>query len=104
VVCVGCAHAGLVNTLEHVRRLNPGEPVHAVIGGFHLGSASPERLEQTIAALRRLAVERVVPCHCTGERATTALLEALGGRVTPGAAGRSLSFLSRSGRLGAARY
>ena len=92
VVCVGCAHAGLVNTLEHVRSLNPGDNVRAVIGGFHLDGASPERLQQTISALRQLGLERVVPCHCTGDRAVAALGQALGERAAPGAAGLTMRF------------
>ncbi|HOW45275.1 MAG TPA: MBL fold metallo-hydrolase [Candidatus Aminicenantes bacterium] len=92
VVCVGCAHAGLVNTLEHVRCLNAGERLHVVIGGFHLGGASPERLRRTVAALREMEVERVVPCHCTGEAATAGLRDALGARLTPGVAGLSFRF------------
>ncbi len=45
VVCVGCAHAGLVNTLLHVQRLNGGRRVRAVIGGFHLVNADERRIE-----------------------------------------------------------
>lgn len=36
VVCVGCAHAGLVNTLKHIRSINHGSNIRAIIGGFHL--------------------------------------------------------------------
>ena len=46
VVCVGCAHAGLVNTLLHVQRLTGGRRVRAVIGGFHLLSADERRIKR----------------------------------------------------------
>jgi len=92
VVCVGCAHAGLVNTLRQVGRLHPGEGVRAVMGGLHLGAASPRRLDRTVAALAEMGLERVVPCHCTGDDAVARLQEALGDRVTPGAAGMSFTF------------
>lgn len=92
VVCVGCSHAGLVNTLHHVQRQNDGQRIRAVIGGFHLGSASPGRLQRTIAALRQLEPDRVVPCHCTGDRAVAALGQALGERAIPGSAGVSFHF------------
>ncbi|NCC77304.1 MAG: MBL fold metallo-hydrolase, partial [Clostridia bacterium] len=39
IVCVGCAHAGLINTLRQVLRQNPGQRIRAVIGGFHLLNA-----------------------------------------------------------------
>jgi 7,8-dihydropterin-6-yl-methyl-4-(beta-D-ribofuranosyl)aminobenzene 5'-phosphate synthase len=92
IVCVGCSHAGLVNTLHHVGRLSRGLRIRAVIGGFHLLEAGRTRLERTIAALGRLAPERVVPCHCTGALAMVMLRKALGDRVTPGAAGMTFAF------------
>jgi 7,8-dihydropterin-6-yl-methyl-4-(beta-D-ribofuranosyl)aminobenzene 5'-phosphate synthase len=92
IVCVGCSHAGLVNTLNHVRRLSHGLRVRAIIGGFHLVNASRERLDQTIAALRLFDPDMVVPCHCTGELAVAALRHALGERVSPGAAGMTYQF------------
>jgi 7,8-dihydropterin-6-yl-methyl-4-(beta-D-ribofuranosyl)aminobenzene 5'-phosphate synthase len=92
IVCVGCSHSGLVNTLSHVRRLSDGAGVRAVIGGFHLLQAGRERLGQTMAALRSLDPDMVVPCHCTGHDAVQALQEALGERVTLGAAGMTLEF------------
>lgn len=92
IVCVGCAHAGLANTLNCIRRLNPGLRVRAVIGGFHLVNAEQERLKQTAAALERLNVDLVVPCHCTGQPAVALLRKELGERVTPGAAGMSYQF------------
>lgn len=87
IVCVGCSHAGLVNTLNRVRQLNSDLKIRAVIGGFHLLEAGRQRLEQTIAALGELAPEIVVPCHCTGDYAVAALRDSLGDRVLPGAAG-----------------
>jgi 7,8-dihydropterin-6-yl-methyl-4-(beta-D-ribofuranosyl)aminobenzene 5'-phosphate synthase len=92
IVCVGCSHAGLVNTLNHVRRLNDGLKVRAIIGGFHLLNASRDRLEQTIAALRLLEPEMIVPCHCTGKPAVEMLRDAFGNRISPGMAGRIYRF------------
>jgi len=91
VVCLGCGHAGLVNTLEQARRASGIERVHAVVGGFHLLEASAERLEQTIDVLRALAPEVVVPLHCTGERATQVLAAALGQSVIAGRSGLELA-------------
>ncbi len=92
IVCAGCCHAGLANTLRHVSRLTDNAPLRAVIGGFHLQSASEPRLAETIAALRSLEAERIIPCHCTGEGAVRTLRDALGPRVAPGAAGQRLFF------------
>jgi 7,8-dihydropterin-6-yl-methyl-4-(beta-D-ribofuranosyl)aminobenzene 5'-phosphate synthase len=91
VVFLGCAHAGVVNTLRQVESLTTG-PIHAVIGGMHLGAAEPERVETTVRALVDRDVRRVVPCHCTGLPATAALLRELGSRCTPGHVGAVLEF------------
>ncbi|MDX9840862.1 MAG: MBL fold metallo-hydrolase [Desulfobulbus sp.] len=92
VVCVGCAHAGLVNTLVQVQRLNGGRRVRAVIGGFHLLSADERRIKATIDALQALAFDEIVPCHCTGEAAVEALGAAFGERCRPGAAGMRCTY------------
>jgi 7,8-dihydropterin-6-yl-methyl-4-(beta-D-ribofuranosyl)aminobenzene 5'-phosphate synthase len=78
VVCVGCAHAGLVNTLNHIMFLEPGQPLRAVLGGFHLRAASEVRLDRTLVALKAFSPQLLVPCHCTGEKAVETLLHELG--------------------------
>lgn len=67
VVLFGCAHSGVVNTLDHISKLSGAAQFHAVIGGMHLLNASAERLDATVDALRNCGVEWVAPCHCTGE-------------------------------------
>ncbi len=92
VVCLGCAHAGVVNTLEHICGLTGHRRLRAVIGGFHLMSAGRERLDQTVEALRRLSPALLAPCHCTGDSATAHLRAALGESVAPGKAGTLYRF------------
>jgi len=48
VVLLGCAHAGVINTLRHIRRLTSGRPILAVLGGMHLISATQKRIKRTI--------------------------------------------------------
>jgi 7,8-dihydropterin-6-yl-methyl-4-(beta-D-ribofuranosyl)aminobenzene 5'-phosphate synthase len=73
VVLLGCAHSGIINTLRYIRRLTGDRPLRAVIGGMHLGDASPERIARTIEELRRIGVQQLAPGHCTGMPATVAL-------------------------------
>ncbi len=87
VVCVGCCHAGIVNTLNHVFRVSGTNKLYALIGGFHLMNANKERLERTMAALRSFAPEMVIPSHCTGEKGTKILRDALGDRIVLGQSG-----------------
>jgi 7,8-dihydropterin-6-yl-methyl-4-(beta-D-ribofuranosyl)aminobenzene 5'-phosphate synthase len=49
--------------------------VHAVIGGFHLASASVERVKATIDELRKSGIKVIMPCHCTGKMAITKFSE-----------------------------
>ena len=70
IVVLGCAHAGVVNTLEYVAELTGRDQIHAVLGGMHLVRASARRLEATVAAFRRYHVQRIGTAHCTGIRAT----------------------------------
>lgn len=92
VVCVGCSHAGLINTLNYIRRLSDVPTLRAVIGGFHLLNASSERIYQTVSELKALAPEAIVACHCTGDRAITALEEAFSGIFKKGHAGMCLQY------------
>ncbi|MBI2355548.1 MAG: MBL fold metallo-hydrolase [Deltaproteobacteria bacterium] len=66
VVILGCCHAGLVNTLEHVAYLTGRRDVHAVVGGIHLAFCGQEQLERTIAAIKGLKLNKLAASHCTG--------------------------------------
>jgi 7,8-dihydropterin-6-yl-methyl-4-(beta-D-ribofuranosyl)aminobenzene 5'-phosphate synthase len=82
VVLCGCCHAGLLNTLRHVRHHFEGEKIAAVIGGTHLNSATGEMLDEAVEHLRSTYDSpRLYVNHCTGERAYLALAKAFGDRV-----------------------
>ena len=88
VVCLGCAHSGVVNILTHVRQVTGRDRIDTVIGGMHLKNAAEARLRETVTALRAIAPRRIVPCHCTGDAATAYLAAELGEMVTPGRSGQ----------------
>ncbi len=79
-IILGCAHAGVVNTVSWAKEFTGESRIHTVMGGMHLGSASEERIAKTIAAFRDWGVERIGLAHCTGEAATQAFMAALGDR------------------------
>ncbi|HUT14658.1 MAG TPA: MBL fold metallo-hydrolase [Anaerolineae bacterium] len=91
VLVCGCCHAGLLNTLQHVRATFEGRVV-AVLGGLHLAQASAEQLDHTTDELHHHGVQQLYPNHCTGERAYTALANAFGDRVVPCPAGSVVTF------------
>ena len=69
IVLLGCAHAGVVNTLHYVAKLSGEKNIYAVIGGMHLLNASAERIEHTIEIFRQYNVQRIGIAHCTGIKA-----------------------------------
>jgi 7,8-dihydropterin-6-yl-methyl-4-(beta-D-ribofuranosyl)aminobenzene 5'-phosphate synthase len=87
IVILGCAHAGLINTLDYVQKLTGNTPIRFVMGGMHLESATAARMEKTFAALKRIGVSEVHPCHCTGMAQSVRLCEAIGGLSKPAYAG-----------------
>jgi 7,8-dihydropterin-6-yl-methyl-4-(beta-D-ribofuranosyl)aminobenzene 5'-phosphate synthase len=68
VVVTGCAHPGVARVVARARSLRD-QSIHLVLGGFHLRHSKPEQIQDLIAEFRQLGVQRVAPCHCTGDRA-----------------------------------
>lgn len=91
VVLVGCSHRGIVNVLHRAMDITGIDRIAAVVGGLHLGGASQDRVSATVDALRALAIEHVVACHCTGFAASAKLAAALGEAYDPGGVGFSLT-------------
>jgi len=87
VVLLGCAHAGVVNTLDFIWAATGRSRIYAVIGGMHLSNASEFRMRQTIRRLRDLDVQRVGLAHCTGFSAMARLNHELPNRCFPCVAG-----------------
>ncbi|MBN2257061.1 MAG: MBL fold metallo-hydrolase [Anaerolineaceae bacterium] len=82
VIVTGCAHPGIVQMVGRAVTLT-GDPVHLVLGGFHLGSAGPDRITMILNEFRRLGVEKVAPSHCTGEEAIRLFADAYGEDFLP---------------------
>ncbi len=78
IIILGCAHRGVINTIRHAQKLTGVEPVYAVIGGTHLISASPQRMDLTIAELLSFGIQRLGACHCTGLPASAMLAQTFG--------------------------
>jgi 7,8-dihydropterin-6-yl-methyl-4-(beta-D-ribofuranosyl)aminobenzene 5'-phosphate synthase len=92
VVVSSCAHAGIVNTVKHARKMAGIEKVHAVIGGFHLSGAKPEVIQRTISDIKAIAPEYIVPMHCTGFEAIAAFQREMPGQLIINTAGTRYIF------------
>ena len=92
IVICGCAHSGLINTLTHAQHIMNTDSVYAVIGGFHLKDATPQRIDATAKALQNLNVKHIAPCHCTGSKAIQKFTARFKHRCRPLRVGDILTF------------
>jgi 7,8-dihydropterin-6-yl-methyl-4-(beta-D-ribofuranosyl)aminobenzene 5'-phosphate synthase len=63
VVVTGCSHSGICNICIQAREVT-GQPLHAVIGGFHLVHPEKPSVEETIEWFRAEKIPRLLPVHC----------------------------------------
>ena len=90
MVFTACSHAGLINVLRHARETFAPIPLYGVMGGFHLaGGLFEPIIPETVRDLAEFDLKVIVPGHCTGWRATRAMLDAFGEDIVlPSAVGR----------------
>jgi 7,8-dihydropterin-6-yl-methyl-4-(beta-D-ribofuranosyl)aminobenzene 5'-phosphate synthase len=68
IIITGCAHPGIVEIVEHATAVFK-EEVYLLIGGFHLMGYSTSELNRIAKRLDALKVEKIAPCHCSGDEA-----------------------------------
>ncbi len=92
LLLLGCCHAGVVNTFEHVRQKTGIDQLYAVIGGFHLAFSSPAQTEATVKALRGFGLKKICAGHCTGFDASARLAREFPGGFRPAHVGYTLEY------------
>jgi 7,8-dihydropterin-6-yl-methyl-4-(beta-D-ribofuranosyl)aminobenzene 5'-phosphate synthase len=86
LIILGCAHAGLINTIEHAKKITGKEEIAGIVGGTHLGfpggdkSAGNIRLNKTIQALKGYDIRLLAVSHCTGQEAAATFFKEFGDR------------------------
>jgi 7,8-dihydropterin-6-yl-methyl-4-(beta-D-ribofuranosyl)aminobenzene 5'-phosphate synthase len=91
IVITGCAHPGIVNILKSVKE-RTAVNILLVMGGFHLGAMRKTQLEKIIVNFRKLGVEQVGPCHCTGDFARQTFKQEYGNDYLNVGVGRLIGF------------
>ena len=90
VVITGCGHAGVINIARYAQRLTGGQPLYALLGGFHLNGPLFEPLiPRVLDELAAMNPGVLVPAHCTGWRAQHAMSARFPTAFVPNSVGSS---------------
>jgi len=68
ILITGCAHPRIVKIIDRVKELLK-KNIHMVFGGFHMGAYNENEINEIIGQFQDSRVEKVGPCHCTGDEA-----------------------------------
>ena len=71
MIVLGCAHAGIINTLNHIIKKSGVDKIYGIVGGTHIGFSGEVQLNESIKALKSYNIQYLVPSHCTGLAAIT---------------------------------
>ncbi len=80
VILLGCAHAGLLNIIDHALQVTGENNIFMVLGGTHLKFCSEEQMAATLERLEELDIKKLGASHCTGLRGARRLSERFGER------------------------
>jgi 7,8-dihydropterin-6-yl-methyl-4-(beta-D-ribofuranosyl)aminobenzene 5'-phosphate synthase len=90
ILVLGCAHSGMINIINYVVERIRKDKFYAILGGTHLDFLTPEQLEESVKILKKMKIEKVGVCHCTGMRAAFRLHQEFGDRFFYGHVGSSV--------------
>jgi len=89
LVVSGCAHAGIINTLQCAIDVTKTK-LYGFIGGTHLIRPKETRLKETLKKLREFDLKLVSPAHCTGHKSIAAINQAFPKAFVLNYAGRTI--------------
>ena len=93
VILTGCAHAGIINTVEYAREVTGINKIHAIFGGFHLtGPAFEDIIDVTVESIKKIEPDYIIPTHCTGMKAINAFQETMPDQFILNMSGTKLTF------------
>jgi len=88
-VITGCGHFGVEN-ITRVAKEFIDVNIDFVIGGFHLIRSSEEEVTASIKSLKALGVTKVLPTHCTGDKAIKLYKESFKSNYVSGGIGTKI--------------
>ncbi|MBP7342408.1 MAG: MBL fold metallo-hydrolase [Smithellaceae bacterium] len=94
VILSGCAHAGIVNTVQYAIETTGVRQIHAVMGGFHLSGPFFEPIiGRTASELQKFKPSHIIPTHCTGRKAIMEIEKKMPKQFILNMAGTKLTFV-----------
>jgi 7,8-dihydropterin-6-yl-methyl-4-(beta-D-ribofuranosyl)aminobenzene 5'-phosphate synthase len=76
-IITGCAHPGIVKIVQAAQQHLQTE-VYFVLGGFHLLFHPVDAVAHVVKEFQKLNVQKVAPCHCSGDHTIRQFQEAYG--------------------------
>jgi 7,8-dihydropterin-6-yl-methyl-4-(beta-D-ribofuranosyl)aminobenzene 5'-phosphate synthase len=67
IILASCSHRGVINAIKQAQTVSGVNKVHAVIGGLHLAPYKEDYVRDTVAAIKEMDIDYIIPLHCTGE-------------------------------------
>ena len=92
VVISSCGHVGIVNSVKQAQKVSGVQKVHAIVGGFHLGSAPADYLTQVVAEIKKLEPDALIPMHCSGLNFVAEARKQMPGNVLVTTTGSRMTF------------
>ena len=92
VIITGCAHPGVVDIIRKAKEVSGENNVYLVMGGFHLAGESAARIKSILKEFEHLSVQKVAPCHCSGDEARRLFRQAYGANYIECCVGKRISF------------
>lgn len=92
VVLTSCGHRGIVNSVRGAVQVSGIRKIHAIVGGFHLMPMPDEYVRSTVAALKEMNPDYLIPMHCSGTAFYEIAKQEMPGRVLLSSTGTRFTF------------
>jgi 7,8-dihydropterin-6-yl-methyl-4-(beta-D-ribofuranosyl)aminobenzene 5'-phosphate synthase len=87
-----CGHVGIVNSARQAQEVSGVQKIHALVGGFHLGPAPADYINQVMAEIKALNPDVIIPMHCSGDNFARAVREQMPDKLLLPTTGSRLTF------------
>jgi 7,8-dihydropterin-6-yl-methyl-4-(beta-D-ribofuranosyl)aminobenzene 5'-phosphate synthase len=92
ILITGCAHSGLVNTIDYAEQITGVKEFKFINGGFHLSNKKEDYKLNVIKHLKEKKFTYISPAHCTGADATCLIKNHFGSKALDCGVGKEFEF------------